>query len=187
MVGPRASSRKSGRFGCRSIADPVSAPLACAKLFPKQRSPPGRARPRDRAPGGRNMPEPDSWTGCLRLEAANRCRVQDGATMVNKSPVATSPPEVGLTAKNNFPITFRFPVRFRGFWCAFRLFSNHRDSLESFYLQRFRERRRRESNPRITVLQTIALPLGYSAVHAARGAVIMRWRSGCQCQDFLIM
>ena len=31
-------------------------------------------------------------------------------------------------------------------------------------------RRRRESNPRMTVLQTIALPLGYSAIRMARGA-----------------
>ena len=32
-------------------------------------------------------------------------------------------------------------------------------------------RRRRESNPRMTVLQTIALPLGYSAVIPKREAI----------------
>ena len=59
------------------------------------------------------MPETDRWTRCQRLEATNRRRVQDGATMGNKSPFATSPPGVRLTANKHFPITSRSPVRFR--------------------------------------------------------------------------
>ena len=153
MVCPRASARKPEWLGCRSIADPVTASRVRVTL--SQAAIPARSRtPARSSAGGRNMPETDRWTGCLRLEAANRCRVQDGATMGNKSPVATSPPGVRLMAKKHFPITFRFPVRFWVFLCAFELFSNHSNSLESFYFQRFRERRRRESNPRITVLQT---------------------------------
>ena len=55
------------------------------------------------------------------------------------------------------------------FYAFFTFLSNCRDPLQSFYLKGFRERRRWESNPRMMVLQTIALPLGYSAVRSARG------------------
>src|SRR5690606_33656505 len=48
-----------------------------------------------------------------------------------------------------------------------------------------RWRRRWESNPRMAVLQTAALPLGYSAVSlAARGRFPTAPRPGCQCPDF---
>jgi ABC-type bacteriocin/lantibiotic exporter with double-glycine peptidase domain len=45
-------------------------------------------------------------------------------------------------------------------------------------------RRRWELNPRMTVLQTIALPLGYSAVRLAREGGFRGLRGGCQCREF---
>ena len=46
-------------------------------------------------------------------------------------------------------------------------------------------RRRRESNPRMSVLQTDALPLGYSAAtHAAWGRVTTSHTPACQCPEF---
>ena len=48
-----------------------------------------------------------------------------------------------------------------------------------------RWRRRRESNPRMTVLQTIALPLGYSAIRMARGRVSKADGRVCQYLDFI--
>jgi hypothetical protein len=71
----------------------------------------------------------------------------------------------GQTTFRLLPVSRCVFVHFSAFWKKILIFEFLPKCL---IYNELRWRRRRESNPRMTVLQTIALPLGYSAIWVAR-------------------